>query len=299
MYERGNLRASTHTRHFGGSFRAQQLRSPYNGQSYASRKVGQRAGSQRAVGFSHNCRPYSTTRAFSSGSRSAFDGSRSCTHQFPLDLDDTNVSDDTYRFLAYLDLATNSSQETAVDDFARELLHIVGFEERGRILRTRHIIPLSICGENNTVAQTDVCLVDQRSTILLLLVLREDKTIFNPSDPEPRVIAEAIAAYQHNNQRRKCMGLPTLNTMTIPCITMVWTRPTFYLVPVTRELGDAVITGQWPEVETKVLMCVTVAGRHRRLSESMEVPEYRRVAFQRMIAFKAIAKSHWEKFLVD
>jgi hypothetical protein len=214
----------------------------------------------------------------------------------PLDLDDANMSDDTYRFLAYLDFATNTSQETAVDDFARELLRVVGFEERGRILRTRHIISLSICGENNTVAQTDVCLVDRRSTILL--ILQKDKTIFNPSNPEPQVIAEAIAAYQHNNERRAGMGLPTLNTMTVPCITMVGTRPTFYLVPVTRELSDAVTTGQWPEVETKVLKCVTVAG-HRRLSEGMEVPEYRRVAFQRMIAFRAIAKSHWEKFLVD
>ena len=216
----------------------------------------------------------------------------------PLDLDDSHLSDDTYRFLGYLDLATNTSQETAIVDFARELLRVVGFEERGRILRTRHTIPLSICGENNTVVQTDVCLMDRRSTILLVL-RQEDQTIFNPSDPESQVIAEAIAAYQHNNQRRNRMGLPTLNTMTVPCITMVGTRPTFYLVPVTRELSDAVITGQWPEVETKVLMCVTVAGRHRRLSEGMEVPEYRRVAFQRMLAFKAIAKSHWEKFLID
>jgi len=192
-------------------------------------------------------------------------------------------------------LTTN--QETAVNDFAREFLRIVGFEERGRILRTHHIIPLSICGDNNKVAQTDVCLVGRRLTILL--VLQEDKTNFTPSDPEPQVIVEAIAAYQHNNQRRKRMGLPMLNTMTIPRITMVGTRPTFYLVPVSRELSDVVNTGQWPEVETKVLMCVTVVGRHRRLSEGMEVPEYRRIAFQRMIAFKALAKSHWEKFLVD
>ncbi|KAH9969339.1 hypothetical protein BJV74DRAFT_784753, partial [Russula compacta] len=133
----------------------------------------------------------------------------------------------------------------------------------------------------------------------ILLVLRKDKPIFNASDPGPQVIAEAIAVHQHNNQRRKCMGLPTLNAMTISCIAMVGTRPTFYFVPVTRELSDAVITGQWPDVETKVLMCVTVAGPHRRLSEGMEVLEYRRLAFQRMIAFKAIAKSHWEKFLVD
>ena len=95
------------------------------------------------------------------------------------------------------------------------------------------------------------------------------------------------------------MGLPTLNTMTVPCITMVRMHPTFYLVPVTQELSDAVTTGQWPEVETMVLKCVTVAGRHHRLSEGMEVPEYRRVVFQHMIAFRAIAKSHWEKVLVD
>ena len=133
---------------------------------------------------------------------------------------------------------------------------------------------------------------------MILLVLQKT-TIFNLSNPEPQVITEAIVAYQHNNERGAGMGLPTLNTMTVPCITMVGTGPTFYLVPVTRELSDVVTTGQWPEVETTVLKCVTVAGRHRQLSEGMEVPEYRRVVFQCMIAFRAIAKSHWEKVLVD
>ena len=116
----------------------------------------------------------------------------------PLDLDDADMSDDTYRFLASLDLATNTGQETMVDDFARELLHLVGFEERGRILRTRHIISLFICGENNTVAQTDVCLVDRRSTILL--ILQKDKTIFNPSNPEPRLSRKPL---QRTNTKMK------------------------------------------------------------------------------------------------
>ena len=214
---------------------------------------------------------------------------------FPLDA--TNVSDDTYRFLSYLDLATNAGQETAVNDFARELLRIVGFEERGCVLRTHHIMQLSICGDNNKSAQTGVSLLDRRSTILL--VLQEDKPVFNSSGPEPQVIAEAIAAYQHNNERRQRMGLSTLSTMTVPCITIIGTRPTFYLVPVTEELSDAVITGQWPEVGTQVVKCVTVAGHNRRLSEGMETPEYRKVAFQRMIAFKALAKNHWDKFLVN
>jgi hypothetical protein len=93
-----------------------------------------------------------------------------------LDLDDANMSDDTYRFIASLELATNTSQETAIDDFARELLRVVGFEERGSILRTRHSIPLTICtpfsmrkGENNAAAQAGVCLVDRRSAMILVL----------------------------------------------------------------------------------------------------------------------------------
>jgi hypothetical protein len=217
----------------------------------------------------------------------------------PIDLEDTNMSDDAYRFLASLDLATNTSQETAIADFARELLRIVGFEERGHILRTRHSIPFSICdsfsmyGKKDAQAQADVCLVDRRSAMILLLQV--NTTLFSSSDPEPQVIAGAIAAYQYNNARRKRMGLHTLSTMTIPCITMVGTCPTFYLVPVTQQLSDAVINGNRPNFETKVFMCATAADRHRRLSEGMEVPEYRRVAFQHMIAFKAIAKCHWEK----
>jgi hypothetical protein len=41
--------------------------------------------------------------------------------------------------------------------------------------------------------------------------------------------------------------------MTIPCITMSGTRPTFYLVPVTQELSTAVIGGVYPATETTVL----------------------------------------------
>ncbi|PBK78988.1 hypothetical protein ARMGADRAFT_1093577, partial [Armillaria gallica] len=39
-----------------------------------------------------------------------------------------NLSDGTYRLLQYLDLAThaNSGQESAIDDFAKELLRLLG-----------------------------------------------------------------------------------------------------------------------------------------------------------------------------
>jgi hypothetical protein len=211
-------------------------------------------------------------------------------------VDADNVPDDTFQYLTYLDLATNAGQENLIDDFSRETLRLLGFAERGLALSTWFIIPLTICGDNRRIAQTDVCLLDRRS--MILLVLQKDKTIFNTTQLEPQVIAEAIAAYQYNNEKRQTRGLPTLDAMTIPCITMIGTRPTFYLVPVTQALSVAVVTGQYPEAPTKVVKCATFLEHNRRSSEGMETPEYRRVAFQRFVAFRGLAKEHWRTFLV-
>jgi hypothetical protein len=211
-------------------------------------------------------------------------------------VDAENVPDHTFRYLTHLDLATNAGPESLIDDFSRETLRLLGFEERGLALSTRYIIPWTICGDNRRIPQTDVCLLDRRSMILLLF--QEDKTIFNSIHPEPQVIAEAIAAYQYNNEKRQTRGLASLDAMTIPCITMVGTRPTFYLVPVTQALSVAVVTGQYPEAPTEVVKCVTFSGHNRRSSEGMETPEYRRVAFQRFVAFKDLAKEYWQTFLV-
>jgi hypothetical protein len=197
-------------------------------------------------------------------------------------VDAENVPDHTFQYLTHLDLATNAGQESLIDDFSRETLRLLGYEERGLALSTRYIIPLTICGDNCRIAQTDVCLLDRQS--MILLVLQEDKTIFNSTQPEP--------------QKRQTRGLPTLDAMTIPCITMVGTRPTFYLVPVTQALSIAVVTGQYPEAPTEVVKCVTFLGHNRRSSEGMETPEYRRVAFQRFVAFKDLAKEYWQTFLV-
>jgi hypothetical protein len=86
------------------------------------------------------------------------------------------LSDETYRLLQYLDMSSraNSGQESAVDDFAKEILRVLGYEKRGLLLRSRYAIPLLISGDSNQSAQTDVCLVQGSSTILL--VVQEDKT---------------------------------------------------------------------------------------------------------------------------
>ena len=55
----------------------------------------------------------------------------------------------------------------------------------------------------------DVCLLDWQS--MILLVLQEDKTIFNSAQPEPQVIVEVIAVYQYNNKKHQTRGLPTFD----------------------------------------------------------------------------------------
>ena len=90
----------------------------------------------------------------------------------------------------------------------------------------------------------NVCLVQGSSTILL--VVQEDKTNFSVRDLEPQVITEAIATFQCNNCIRARLGQTELDSMTIPCIAMIGTRPIFYLVPVTRELSEAVAEAQYP-----------------------------------------------------
>jgi len=116
------------------------------------------------------------------------------------------LSDETYRLLRYLDLASraNSGQESAVNDFAREILHAIGYEKRGLLLRSRYAIPLLINGDPNRSAQTDMCLVQGSSTILLWS--KRIKCTVSLRDPEPQVIAEAIATFQCNNRIRARLG---------------------------------------------------------------------------------------------
>jgi len=124
-------------------------------------------------------------------------------------------------------------------------------------------------------AQTDVTLIHGSSTILL--VVQEDKTTYN-------------------NRTRARLGQHELDTMTIPCITMIGTRPIFYLVPVTQGLSQAVATAQYPTNPTVVKKCV-VASNSCRLSEGMETVDFRQVALQHYTAFRTLAESHWSAFI--
>jgi hypothetical protein len=141
-------------------------------------------------------------------------------------------------------------EESAVDDFAAHLLLLLGYAEPNRFIRTRRGIPLYMCSAP-THTKTDVCVVD-RTWGKLLLLLQEDKQHSEGKDPEPQLIAEAVAAFQSNNYRHRDGGLPPMSAAVIPGITMVGTAPTFYKINVDASLVEAVEHGEYPTQTTIV-----------------------------------------------
>ena len=207
-----------------------------------------------------------------------------------LDQDRANLSLQTSRFLNHLDYASsvNVGKETSPEDFLRELLLVTEYEEHGLYLRSSQSIPLGIYGMQYSV-RANVCLV-KHYTILLLVV----QASLN-EDPEPAMIAAAIGAFQFNNRERENAGLPRLDEMVIPCITMTGTRPAFYKVPVSDALSTAVLTAQYPYTPMNVIGCCVPP---RRAPEGMESPVYRKKVLEHLVAFRPLAMSLWQKFLV-
>ncbi len=91
--------------------------------------------------------------------------------------------DDTYKLLHYLDLAQNPrvGQEAAVDNFAARLLEMLVYASGRRVIVTRRVLPLIICGTQCS-AQTDACICDEND--YLLLVQQNENT----EDLEPQLI---------------------------------------------------------------------------------------------------------------
>ena len=209
------------------------------------------------------------------------------------------VSREAAGFLIRLKCATpaRATQESYVAGFAMETLRLLDFDGwTSSTVSTRRTMPLIVCGETNPVP-TDLCLIHAFSDTILLVVAT-DNTLTNRVNAEARAIAGAIAAFQMNNDRRIDCNLDPLDTMTIPCITMANTRPTFYLVPVTAALSKAVILGQGPTTQTVVFRCPTL-GRPPQAGADigMEDLEYRGQALRHFLAFKELSKSHWAHIL--
>ncbi len=191
--------------------------------------------------------------------------------------------DETYRLLHYLDLANRPKpgQEAAVRVFAKEFFQKLGYDAGRRIVVIQQRLPFIVCGTKCS-AQTDICIHDEDK---ILLLVQEEKRFDEHDDPESQLVAEAIAAFQHNNIVREMdLHLPKLDEVTFPAIVLYGTFPTFYKIRVTSDLDIAVVTGTYP-ADT------TIIHRHiprlpRRHSEGMKLVDNRKVLIQYFQLFK-------------
>lgn len=109
------------------------------------------------------------------------------------DLNDA-INNDLYELLRTMNLAMSPApdEESAVVDFSVLLLRAMGYNTRGRALRTRKDIHLVICGENR-LARTDVCIIDEND---ILLLMHEDKQHLG--------ILEEPAAHRRSRRSLRC-----------------------------------------------------------------------------------------------
>ncbi|KAI5984686.1 hypothetical protein EDD15DRAFT_1724101 [Pisolithus albus] len=204
---------------------------------------------------------------------------------------DEMEDDDSYWVALYMDFAANPvpDEESSVVDFVRQLLHTMGYAMRAarRDLRRRKTIPFFICGEWKD-AKADVCIMDGYE---VLLVVQEDKRHMQVADPNAQLIAAAIAAVQNNNRMRSMVGSDVLGFKEMAGIIMLGTHPTFFKIPVTKELIQAVQRGQFPSTPTVVSMHVPTLPRPAEcFREGMQPLDNRRIIIAYFEAFKQFVK---------
>jgi len=152
-------------------------------------------------------------------------------------------------------------------------------------IRTRKKFRFLICGETK-YAKPDICIIDQNIDNAILLV-QEDQHLGGEISPHCQLVAGAIAAFRYNNAQRRSVGLDLLTSMVIPGITLMATFPTFFKIPVTKELVRSVEYGQYPPTPTIVTAHVPVISNpDRKYITGMKSVENRLPIVQCYEAFK-------------
>jgi hypothetical protein len=177
--------------------------------------------------------------------------------------EDHAVDGEAGKLLHYLDLVLDPQigQEAAVDNFAAKLLETLGYDEGNRITFIRRALPIVISGVPY-IAQADLCVMDVDNQILLIL---QHTSLSSLKDPEPQIVAKAIAAYEANNEvRLSYLNLPPLPHITFPAISMIGTKFIFYKITVSDALSVAVQRGRYSPT-TKVFRYIPVLPRRHSL----------------------------------
>ncbi|KIJ42665.1 hypothetical protein M422DRAFT_254106 [Sphaerobolus stellatus SS14] len=170
-------------------------------------------------------------------------------------------------------MKTGEGEESAVGDFATEVLRALGYETEQTVIRTRKALRLNVDSH-------------------ILLLVQQDKSHISLTDSEAQLVAQAIAAFQTNNVNRHAnLFLSLLQSYVFPGITVIGTFPCFYKIKVTHDLNLAVRTGQYPAVETVVERYTPRVPSH--LNDGMRPLDNRLKILQCYEAFKQIV--YWQE----
>ncbi|CAO3686677.1 unnamed protein product [Umbelopsis ramanniana] len=88
-------------------------------------------------------------------------------------------------------------QKTAVDNFVLELLRIMKFTSSRRNAMVNNRLSLNMC-HATTIAAIHVCILNDEDVLLLV---EENKAYRSALNPDPKLIAEAIAEFQSYSQK--------------------------------------------------------------------------------------------------
>ncbi|KAF8875222.1 hypothetical protein BD779DRAFT_216202 [Infundibulicybe gibba] len=158
-------------------------------------------------------------------------------------------------FFSYLDSAMNKipEEESFVSDFAVFLLGMFDYDVDHLVAHRRREMPFYMCG-TRVKANADAIIIKRHGVRFqyVLLVQEAKEGYLSGHEPEPGLIAEAIAAFYHNNRIRKFRRMPPLESQTFPAMTIAGTTIIFYKITITQELLVAVEGGTYPENSTIV-----------------------------------------------
>jgi hypothetical protein len=160
----------------------------------------------------------------------------------------------TWRFIFSLGRAV-PGLESAVDAFVVELLRLMHYEALGRVALQNVNLTLTMCGKE-CHTQSDVCVMDSDSILLVVQQYKRDGSSVRL--PEAQLLAEAIAAFDYNNQLRRRTSQDPVQDRMIPGIIMRGNLPIFYKFNITQDFVDCVRLGRRPAAVTKVFRHVPV-----------------------------------------
>ncbi|KAF9483605.1 hypothetical protein BDN70DRAFT_293024 [Pholiota conissans] len=211
-----------------------------------------------------------------------------------LTLDDA-LDFESKRFMSYLKLAIDPiavaelrecSGKSAFLSFIMVVFDILGYFSYSCGLNEWTALPFLNCGRTMEV-RVDAGLIDMDANYSIRLVVHDGLSEGSTnSNAIAQLCAEAIAAFQYNNFRRRMIGLDELDSQVIPGMIMIATSPSFFKIPVSQELAWSIESGQSTSTPTTITGFIPELPHPDRKKDGMRPLDNRRVILQCFEAFK-------------